>query len=173
MKRYSMAAGFILCLSCTFSPALAQETIVRDVAASGGGKSAGSGYQLLHTVGQPVIGPVTGSDNTHEIGFWYMPWFYATDVEEETLPSAFRLDQNYPNPFNPVTTIRFTLPKPTHVNLRVYDVLGREVLTVIDENIKAGIHEIPVNANGLSSGVYFYRLIAAGYVQTRKMVLLR
>lgn len=173
MKRYSAATGFILCLFYTFSPALAQETIVRDVAASGGGRSAGSGYQLSHTVGQPVIDLVTGSDNKHEIGFWYLPWFFVTDAGEKTPPLAFRLDQNYPNPFNPVTTIRFTLPKPSHVNLQIYDVLGREVLTVINENMKAGIHEIPINANGLSSGVYFYRLIAADYVKTRKMVVLR
>jgi len=173
MKRFNTVAGFILCLSCTFSPALAQETIVRDVAASGGGKSVGSGYQLFHTVGQPAIDLVTGSDNSHEIGFWYMPWFYATDVEEETLPSAFRLDQNYPNPFNPVTTIRFALPEPTHVDLRIYDVLGREVLTVIDRKMKAGVHEVPFKASGMSTGVYFYRLIAAGRVNTRKMVLLK
>jgi hypothetical protein len=173
MKRYSPAIAFILSLFITLSPALAQETIVRDVAASGGGKSAGSGYQLLHTVGQPVIDLVTNADNKHEIGFWYLPWFFVTDAGEETPQLIFRLDQNYPNPFNPVTTIQFTLPKPGQVNLKIYDVLGREVMTVIDKKMEVGVHKIPVNANGLSSGVYFYRLIAAHYVKTRKMVLLK
>ncbi len=173
MKGYSTAAGFILCLFLILSPVLAQETIVRDVAASGGGISSGSGYHLSHTVGQPVIDLVTDDDNKHELGFWYLPWFYITNTGDETPPSVFRLDQNYPNPFNPVTTIRFGLPEPAHVNLRIYDVLGRAVLTIINENKKAGIHEVPVNASGLSSGVYFYRLIAAGNVKTRKMVLLK
>ncbi len=84
MKGYSTAAGFILCLFLILSPVLAQETIVRDVAASGGGISSGSGYHLSHTVGQPVIDLVTDDDTKHELGFWYLPWFYITNTGDET-----------------------------------------------------------------------------------------
>jgi glycosidase len=85
-------------------------------------------------------------------------------------PSVFVLHQNYPNPFNPGTTIRFELPKTSHVTLTVYDILGREVSVLLDESRNAGVHELQFDASGLASGIYFYRLQAEGFVQTRKLV---
>jgi hypothetical protein len=152
----------------------AAEHIVRDVVAGGGGETAGTGYQLLHTIGQPVINIVTGTSYDHEQGFWYMPWFFVTDADEETPPPLiYRLYQNYPNPFNPVTTIRFALVAPSRVTIRIYDVMGRLLSTVVDEEMEAGEHAVPFEARGLASGVYFYRLEAAEFEKTRKMVLLR
>jgi photosystem II stability/assembly factor-like uncharacterized protein len=86
-------------------------------------------------------------------------------------PSSFLLAQNYPNPFNPTTTIRFDLPQRSQVTLVVYDLLGREVKKLIEEFREAGRHSVSFDASDLSSGVYFYRLIAGGYVQTRKMIV--
>jgi hypothetical protein len=95
------------------------------------------------------------------------------DVEQnrEGIPNAFHLDQNYPNPFNPTTTIEFDLPRRSHVSLVVYDILGRKVTSLTNGIRDAGRHSVLFDATSLSSGVYFYRLIAGGYVQTRKMIV--
>ncbi len=85
----------------------------------------------------------------------------------------YSLDQNYPNPFNPSTMIRFTLPSQSNVKLVVTDILGNEVGTILYENLPAGKYTRSFNAVNLSSGVYFYSLIADNYKQTRKMILLR
>jgi hypothetical protein len=96
----------------------------------------------------------------------------------EGLPEEFRLDQNYPNPFNPVTQVRFSLGAPAAVTLRVYDVLGRVVATLLDgEELDEGDQEVTFDARALASGVYLYRLEAASgpehFSSTRKMMLLR
>jgi hypothetical protein len=88
-------------------------------------------------------------------------------------PIAFALHQNYPNPFNPSTTIKYELPVDTHVTLNVFDILGREVLTLTDENKQAGYHRTELNATSFASGVYFYRLQAGTFSQTNKLILLR
>lgn len=89
------------------------------------------------------------------------------------VPTDFALEQNYPNPFNPSTTIRFALPRAVHVNLRVYDVLGREVATLVDGMREAGHHRVEFEARNLSSGIYFYRLVAGEFVRTMKVQLMR
>jgi probable HAF family extracellular repeat protein len=82
----------------------------------------------------------------------------------------YQLNQNYPNPFNPTTTISFSLPKREHVTLKVFDVLGREVATLVNEELNPGEHSVVFNAQNLTSGVYFYRLRAGSFVEQRKMV---
>jgi uncharacterized lipoprotein YddW (UPF0748 family) len=108
-----------------------------------------------------------------------------TDVEDEkeniiNQPTEFVLEQNYPNPFNPSTKIRYTIPNVTlsevegsRVQIKLYDVLGKEVATLVNEEKPAGSYEVDFDANGLSSGVYFYQLRSGDFVQTNKMVLLR
>lgn len=86
---------------------------------------------------------------------------------------AYRLEQNYPNPFNPTTNISYVLPKAENVSLKVYDVLGREVATLVNEVKAAGAYTVPFNASNLSSGVYFYKLQAGSFVQTKKMMLVK
>jgi hypothetical protein len=88
-------------------------------------------------------------------------------------PSEFRLEQNYPNPFNPTTMIGFRIPTSGHALLRVYNVLGQEVATLINEETIAGTHEIQFDAHGLPSGVYHYTLMAGTFMETRKMILIR
>jgi subtilisin family serine protease len=83
------------------------------------------------------------------------------------------LEQNYPNPFNPVTVIKFVVPADGHVILRVYDILGREIATLVDEYKKSGSYQVTFDASGLSSGVYFYRLDASGKIVQRKMLLVK
>ena len=98
-----------------------------------------------------------------------------TDVGENDRkhPAQFELGQNYPNPFNPATTISFSLPKPNHVRLKIFDVRGRDVASLIDEVMNAGTHSVRWHANNSASGVYFYALKSGSFQQTRKMTLLQ
>jgi predicted GH43/DUF377 family glycosyl hydrolase len=95
------------------------------------------------------------------------------DDKSVELPRRFSLLPNYPNPFNPSTTIKFDLPTSTEVRLSVYDFLGREVSLLLNERREAGTHELRFDGSGLSSGVYFYRLTAGEYVETKRAVLVR
>lgn len=88
-------------------------------------------------------------------------------------PPTFALEQNYPNPFNPTTNIKFQIPKGELVTLKVFDLLGREVATLVDEEMTPGRYDRVFNADGLASGVYFYQLKAGGSNATRKMLLIR
>ena len=92
---------------------------------------------------------------------------------EEVLPTEFALDQNYPNPFNPVTQINFALPQASHVTIEIYNIVGQKVTTLVDAQMAAGYHSVSWNAADNASGVYFYRLTADSFVETRKMVLLK
>jgi hypothetical protein len=89
------------------------------------------------------------------------------------LPSSFALHQNYPNPFNPSTRIAFDLPVNTRVSLKVFDLLGRAVATLLDEQMQAGRHIVSWNAEGMPSGVYFTRLDAGRFSGTRKLLLMK
>ncbi len=89
------------------------------------------------------------------------------------LPNAFALGQNYPNPFNPTTQIRFALPEDSHVTLVVFNGAGQKVATLIDDNAPAGFHTVDLDAGNLASGVYFYKITAGQFTQTKKMVLLK
>jgi hypothetical protein len=95
------------------------------------------------------------------------------DGSISTLPDQFNLEQNYPNPFNPSTTIRYTLPIAGFAIIKVYDMLGTEVITLVNEEKPAGSYEVKFSANGLSSGMYFYKLQTNNFIQTRKMLLLK
>ncbi|MCW8995710.1 MAG: T9SS type A sorting domain-containing protein, partial [Psychromonas sp.] len=86
----------------------------------------------------------------------------------------FRLEQNYPNPFNPSTTINFSVPNEnTLVSLKIYNSLGQEVGTLINQIVPAGNHEVQFDASSLSSGVYFYTLNAGNFVESKKMILMK
>lgn len=93
--------------------------------------------------------------------------------DETTQPTDFILSQNFPNPFNPSTTIKFAVPQTSQVLIKVFDVLGNEIETLVNQEKHSGTYEITWNAVNLPSGVYFYRLQAGSFVQTRKMILLR
>lgn len=93
--------------------------------------------------------------------------------EKEAAPSSFTLHQNYPNPFNPVTHIKFSLPASAMVSLKIYDITGREVATLISEKMTAGSHTKRWNAENLASGIYMYRLKAGSFTQTRKLTLIK
>jgi hypothetical protein len=146
------------------------------------------GWWKLHLVDNGVLGGYVSS--------WGVQTSPLTDVPiASEIPGEFVLHQNYPNPFNPSTKIKFQIParlqesheaggpnlKPQTVSLKVYDILGREVRTLVNENLQPGVYEATFDATGLASGVYFYRLIAqptsgeqaAVFVETKKLVVMR
>jgi hypothetical protein len=111
-----------------------------------------------------------------DIGAYESPLDKPTKVQDlptTEFPKTYFLAQNYPNPFNPSTTIEFALPKSAFVTLKVYNLLGEEVATLVAEQRDAGIHKFNWDARGLASGVYLYRLEAGEYVETKKLILMR
>ena len=115
---------------------------------------------------------------------WQMGYFdtTSTSIESppESIPADYRLDQNYPNPFNPSTAIKYSVPvvdanfaPTTHVILKVFDMLGREVATLVNKYQSAGTYEVKFDGSNLSSGIYFYTLKSGSYTKTYKMVLLK
>ncbi|MDI6803916.1 MAG: T9SS type A sorting domain-containing protein [Bacteroidota bacterium] len=100
------------------------------------------------------------------------PWIGVKDITSE-LPMNYYLAQNYPNPFNPSTTIKYALPQASHVSLSVFNTIGQRVALLVDGKQEAGYHEVNFSAASLPSGVYFYRLQAGGYVETKKLILLK
>jgi hypothetical protein len=97
----------------------------------------------------------------------------SVEKQINAIPDNFRLEQNYPNPFNPTTTIRFSLPQRTEMELVVYDQLGKQIRTLISGDHEAGTYEIDFDATGLASGVYFYQIKSASFSETRKLVLMK
>ena len=188
--RRTTRSRMMICYVCflTFAIALvlahaqvqAQEyQILNGVFGNGGRNICSKGYAINGTVGQPCIGVVSNASYEIRSGIGHdihgVLW---TDVLEDfeqvsTLPSTFSLSQNYPNPFNPTTTITFALPRRSQVSLTLYNILGQTVATLVDEKLSAGEYEVTLNGNGLSSGVYFYRIVAGDFVQGKKLVLLK
>ena len=97
----------------------------------------------------------------------------AGSKDEDVVPAGYVLEQNFPNPFNPSTTLRYALPARTYANLTVFNALGQQVARLVSGYVDAGYHEVRFDAGGLSSGVYFYRMQAGNFVQTRKFLLQR
>ena len=148
---------------------------------------------FLVTVGDPTVGIMKDTSSPIETGFWFVVLSNETKQEktegltsetaEVILPETFDLDQNFPNPFNPSTTVKFQIPdKIGTENIRtvvkVYDVLGRVVKTLVDENLAPGFHSRHwdgLNDNGekISSGVYFYSITAGEFRKTRGMLMLK
>jgi hypothetical protein len=123
---------------------------------------------------------VDSADNSYAYSgynFTFMRKLIVTGVgsESENMPGIYSLSQNYPNPFNPSTTIQFTIPVGTYgrTSLRVYDVLGREVATLVNEVKQPGTYSVTWDASGIASGVYFYRLHAGEFSSMKKMLLLK
>lgn len=133
------------------------------------GIEIGSSVDGFHRVAA-VAGGKKGASSPREIT---LTRGTITSAHDGDLPKSFSLEQNYPNPFNPQTTISYTLEVPAFVTLKVYNVLGREVATLISENVAAGRHNVRFDAVALNSGTYFYRINAGSFTATKQMILLR
>ena len=150
--------------------AIKQSTFDNGAAVTSSGK-----YKMAVAIGQTATGSGSNSMYKSNAGYVYQAVKVTTSIEHTTdiLPENYHLDQNYPNPFNPSTTIQFALPNQAHVLLTIYDMLGREVTTLVNDQIQAGVHKVQFNADGLPSGVYFYRIQANEYNCIKKTLLLK
>jgi hypothetical protein len=119
----------------------------------GGYNAAGVGTNPLVITG---CGTITGNGNNNS-----------------TIPGAYSLSQNYPNPFNPSTKIEFGLPKSEFVEIKLYDIIGKEVATLVQGPYQAGNHLVDLNLSFLSSGTYFYRITAGSFIDTKKLILMK
>ncbi len=133
-------------------------------------------YNILRTI-EDIYGlpPAGASGSVNPITNC---WLTATGISNNSTPVEFKLGQNYPNPFNPVTKIKFEIPSIVNgelsiVNLKVFDLLGREVVTLVNEKLSAGNFEVEFDGSNLSSGIYFYRLEAGNFSETKRMILLK
>lgn len=117
------------------------------------------------------------SDHLPVIATLQFPNVTGINDKNSSIPNSFSLSQNYPNPFNPGTVISFQLPFYSYVTLKIYDVLGKEITTLVNDEKSLGKHDVNFNAKNLTSGIYFYRIIATSgsnkFIQTKKMILLK
>jgi hypothetical protein len=171
-----------LLIAGTAFSASAQIGMGHGVFATGAGLMSNGTYAAAGTMGQCVIGRSVGAAHASSAGFWG-DGGVILDVETPgptVVPATFALKQNYPNPFNPTTQIVYDVPGrmvqgagASYVRLTVYDVLGREVAVLVDEQKGAGSHTVQFDASGLATGAYVYRMTAGDFVQTLRMMLVK
>ena len=140
-------------------------------------------YKLSSSLGQSITGEQSGATNKVYTGFWNPRVVELSPVEQEEddfiqLPKEFDMRQNYPNPFNPTTVIEYALPKATTVKIQIYNILGQAVRSLVDGPQEPGYKTVYWDGKDnsereVSSGIYFYRIVAGSFVECRKMALLK
>jgi hypothetical protein len=105
-------------------------------------------------------------------GIKFIP-FVSVQSNNNNIPDKFALFQNYPNPFNPITNLKFQMPRPGFAELKIFDILGREIAALVNEKLGAGTHQVNWDAASYPSGIYFYRLIAGDFNESKKMMLIK
>lgn len=117
---------------------------------------------------------IYGFWNWMNIDFIAIPNATVLSVDDNSdIPIDYSLSQNFPNPFNPETSIRYSIPEQSHVTIKVFDILGREVTTLVDGEKNVGNYEVKFNSKKISSGIYFYRIQAGDFLSTKKMIVLK
>lgn len=174
------AAVLIVSLFLDATPATAQIQLASLSINSGGVTQTSTNYGATLTIGQAVSGVSTSTNYQAMLGFWHAVSIGVGvfEMPPGELPATFSLAQNYPNPFNPSTQISFSLPRTSDVRLDIYNILGQRVTRLVNEKLSAGDYVADWNGydragRTVASGIYFYRLKAGDFVETRRMVLLK
>jgi len=178
MKRKFMCllSGVVIFIIFFFRNAQAQYVIPISVFGNGGNSLSSSTNKFVSTLGQSCVGTMSNWSIRHNAGFWNEHMILITSVEENLLNSlqgGYRLLQNYPNPFNVSTTISFCIGNRACVKLEVFDVLGKEVVILVDGVMDEGEHSVVFDAKDLPNGVYYCCLITPYYSQVILLELLR
>ena len=141
---------------------------------NGGNAISNSDYKISSTVGQSLVGMASNTDFTHYSGYWRNVALLTNLLsEEELVPLKFELLQNYPNPFNPTTNIKYSIAKPTKVQIDVFNVLGQRVAMLVNENKNPGQYTIVFDASDLATGFYVYRMQTNEYNSIKKMLIVK
>jgi hypothetical protein len=159
---------FLLCSQFGFTQQIKQSLFTNGAAVSNN-----PDFIVSSNLGQLFIGLSLNPDFIVGSGFFYSATFVLSVEEEEGLPSEFKLEQNYPNPFNPATIIKFSVREREHVVIKIYDITGSEVATLLNQQMDAGNYSLTFDASSLASGVYIYRMNAGSFVSTKKMMFLK
>jgi hypothetical protein len=172
-KAYILLHFFLVIASFTM---WSQHQIKSSVVANGGSTLASESNQITGTIGQSLIGKMINPSNAVKSGFWEQVTGLITNVEiidNKVLVKEFSLYQNYPNPFNPSTTIQFAIPEESFIKLEIFNAIGEKISTLISETLLAGAYRYEWYADGLPSGIYFYRLSTNKNVLTKKLLFLK
>lgn len=168
--------SYILTLSLVLGgETMFSQSVERFLFPAGFGFSQSASTTLISSVGEPFVGFSQIGSTSVRSGSLFSSVVIVTGLKESNnqLPLEYALYQNYPNPFNPSTTVRYDLPRATFVTLTIFDVLGRQISTIVEGEKPTGAYQVNVYLPNLPSGVYFYRIQARDYVKTKKFVLLR
>jgi|WetSurMetagenome_2_1015567.scaffolds.fasta_scaffold12684_2 hypothetical protein len=176
IKRMIFFISSVCLFLCFLSGILiAQNQISISVLNNGGEMQSNANHLLVGTVGQAGVDIVTTTNYQVHSGFWYQ--YYQEVVvsveDEDILPIEYKLEQNYPNPFNPSTVIKFAVPEKSSVLIKIYDILGSEINTLVNEELDAGWYQKNFNGSGYASGLFIYRMQAGNYISTKKMLLVK
>ncbi len=157
------------------TPDAAEIQIPRWVVSGGADASSSPAHTLQGTVGQPAVGLLTGSGQLHQVGFWAAWLSIPAELDDpaEALPATFALGACAPNPVRSTARVSYALPREARVALDLYDVRGRLVRRLVAATMPAGFHHTVLDAKGLPASVYFCRLHAGTFVQTRTLVLVK
>jgi len=175
----------LISLTITQSNIQAQEYMIGNYVFSNGCSSASNGnYKINNTLGQTHINfsysdsfVIRSGVGHNEFGVFCWRGFEFEDTNSidgiNQIPTKYELGQNYPNPFNPVTQISFSLPRESHVRINVYNLLGQLTETITDQQHTAGLHSVLFDGSSYTSGIYFYRIEADDFMDTKKMMILK
>ena len=157
-------------------PIISQNSKVNWSSFTGGfGMSASTNTRITSSIGESLDGSSSNGTSGIIAGFLSSYGTIITNIndKQKIIPTTYILSQNYPNPFNPSTTIEYAIPKTSFVTLKIYDILGTEVRSLVNEEKNLGSYQINFDASSLASGIYFYKIQAGSFVQTKKMILLK
>lgn len=168
---------FIMVFILLFTfPSFSQDSKINWSSFGGGSGISNSGNSVItSSVGISFSGSSANGSSSILSGFLTNYSIIITDIKDDhqIIPTVYKLNQNYPNPFNPSTIINYQIPEEGFITLKVYDIIGKEVKTLINENKPAGSYNVKFDASDLSSGIYIYRIRANNFVQSRKMLLIK
>jgi hypothetical protein len=177
VKQLVCAAAIIGFALLPCSPSQAAIEVSRGVYSNGGARLGDATYALCCTAGQAAIGVIGPGAGSHicENGFWHATWHAYADVPDrlDDLPLQFELGHGRPNSFGNVTSIRYATPLHTHVSIRLFDVTGRAVQTLVDGPVVPGYHASALRTAGLNAGVYFCRMRAGEFSATGRLMLIK
>lgn len=175
-RAVGLGAGLIAVLALMSPlPAAAQIELSRSVNSAAGATVGNASYVHSCTMGQAVAGNATSVLYSHGIGFWFALGGTLSDTPEipPAVPAAFALSLAGANPSISRARVAYAVPVSAHVTIRLFDITGREVSTLVAEQVAPGRHEVNLRASGLGGGIYFCRMDAPGFSASRKLVLIR